>query len=148
MLAYANPPDITDERQRADGYGLVRFNKNSRRITFECWPRFADAKRGDAAQFPGWPITIAAEGNDGRKPVAWLPEIDFQDTTEPVVQVIDEQSGEMHYTIRIAGSRFQPPVFAPGHYTIKVGRDRPDGPSLQGLPATEKAIAGKRTMRI
>jgi hypothetical protein len=25
MLAYANPPDIRDERQRGDGYGLARF---------------------------------------------------------------------------------------------------------------------------
>jgi hypothetical protein len=42
MLAYANPPDITDERQRADGYGIARFDKKNRTVTFECWPRFSD----------------------------------------------------------------------------------------------------------
>ena len=78
MLAYANPPEISEERQRADGYGIVRFDKRSRRITFECWPRFADAKEGERAQFPGWPITVAMADNDGRKPVAWLPELVFR----------------------------------------------------------------------
>lgn len=27
MMAYANPPKIKDEKQRADGYGIVRFDK-------------------------------------------------------------------------------------------------------------------------
>ncbi|HSI63612.1 MAG TPA: metallophosphoesterase family protein [Candidatus Saccharimonadia bacterium] len=53
MMAYANPPDIADEKQRADGYGIVRFQKKARKIIFECWPRFSDAKLGDKAQFPG-----------------------------------------------------------------------------------------------
>ncbi|HEU5119280.1 MAG TPA: metallophosphoesterase family protein, partial [Isosphaeraceae bacterium] len=43
MIAYANPPKIEDEHQRADGYGIVRFHKKSGQVTFECWPRFADA---------------------------------------------------------------------------------------------------------
>ena len=47
--------------------------RRTRRITFECWPRFSDAKDGDKAQFPGWPITVAMADNDGRKPAAWLP---------------------------------------------------------------------------
>jgi hypothetical protein len=146
MLAYANPSDIRDERQRADGYGIVRFNKKSRQITCECWPRFADVEQGERAQFPGWPITIAMTGNDGRKPVAWLPELHFEGAANPVVQVVDEKTGEPIYTVRVAGTRFQPGVFAPGQYTVKVGRDRPDGSALRGLPAREKAAAGSRTI--
>jgi len=132
MLAYANPPKIADERQRADGYGIVRFDKQKRQVTFECWPRFADAKEGDKAQFPGWPITIAASENDGRKPVAWLPKLVFEDSQDPVVQVIEEKTGEVLYTLRVPGKSFQPPVFAPGEYTIKVGRDRPSQFLLKG----------------
>ena len=41
MMAYANPPNAREERQRGDGYGLVRFDKKKRTITCECWPRFA-----------------------------------------------------------------------------------------------------------
>ena len=75
MLAYANPPDRKDEKQRADGFGIVRFNKTNRQVTFECWPRFADVDDGDTAQFPGWPITFNYRDNDGRKPVGYLPEL-------------------------------------------------------------------------
>jgi hypothetical protein len=148
MLAYANPANISDERQRSDGYGLVRFDKRARKITFECWPRFSDAKQGDAAQFPGWPITVAMADNDGRKPVAWLPELVFEGASNPVVQVMVEQTGDVLYTIRVAGQRFQPRVYAPGKYTIKVGADRPDGPALTGVVAAEKAAAGQRTVKV
>ena len=65
MLAYANPDDIKDEQRRADGYGLVRFNKRARTITFECWPRFSNVEDGDGAQFPGWPVTIRQNENAG-----------------------------------------------------------------------------------
>lgn len=146
MLAYANPPNIANERQRADGYGIVRFDKKSRHITIECWPRFADVQDGDRAQFPGWPITIAMSDNDGRKPAAWLPELVFDGVTSPVVQVIEEATGNIVYTIRVTGGHFQPHVFAPGRYTVKLGRDRPNAPMLEGLAAMTKTAAGRRTV--
>jgi hypothetical protein len=39
-----------------------RFDKASGLITFECWPRFSTGE-----QFPGWPITVRTDDNDGRK---------------------------------------------------------------------------------
>jgi hypothetical protein len=146
MLAYANPAHIGNERRRADGYGLVRFDKRTRRITFECWPRFSAAGRGDGRQFPGWPLTVRMADNDGRKPQAWLPELYFPSAENPVVQVIDEGNGEILYTVRARGSRFQPPVFAPGRYTLKAGRDKPENLVFRSIEATAKTAAGKRTV--
>jgi hypothetical protein len=150
MLAYANPPDIRDERQRADGYGIARFNKRTRQVTFECWPRFADVKDGDKAQFPGWPITVSIDDNDGRKPVAWLPELTIEGAgaARPVVQVVSEATGEILYTIRVSGLTFRPPVFAAGSYTIKIGRDRPDGLELKGIEARPRDDAGRRDVKL
>ncbi len=148
MLAYANPPKIMDEKQRADGYGIVRFHKKERQITFECWPRFSDAKEGDKAQFAGWPITVAMSDNDGRKPVAWLPELTFEGMKNPVVQVIDDATGETLYITRVSGQRYQPAVFSQGKYTVKIGRDRPDGQTHAGLMATSKEDAGKRVIKL
>jgi hypothetical protein len=150
MIAYANPEfgDIRTLRanQRdpevnlGDGYGLIRFNKRTRAITFECWPRYADLSRGDAAQFPGWPVTIRMEDNDGRRVTGHLPELRIRGAANPVVQVIREADGEILYTQRIAGRSFRPHVFAPGQYTVKVGRDTPEGWSAKGLePAGEGA---------
>lgn len=133
MLAYANPVDIKDERQRADGYCLVRVKKSTRQAVLECWPRFADAKAGVAAQFPGWPLTINFADNDGRKPIAWLPELQLEGMQDPVVQVIHEPSGEVVYTRRIVGCRYRPPVFAEGTYTVKVGHDGPEEELVTGV---------------
>ena len=130
LMAYANPPDIEDERRRGDGYGVVRFDKKARTITFECYPRFPDPQAGPDGQFPGWPITVAMRDNDGRKPAGYLPTLVFQGAADPVVQVIEDATGEILYTVRVPGDRFQPHVYAPGPHTVKAGRDKPDGPVL------------------
>ena len=84
VAAYANPDDVTDERQRADGYGIARFDFAKESITFECWPRFPVlAADGAVRQFPGWPVTVplerpqagdqaAARRNPQRPNVVWL----------------------------------------------------------------------------
>ena len=133
MLAYANPEDRKNELTRADGYGIVRFDKSKRTITFESWPRFADVLDGDGAQFPGWPITIRMEDNDGREPIGYLPEIAFDGAERPVFQVIDESTGEIVYTVRHTAPKFRAPVYKQGSYTVKVGKDRPNEKTHQGL---------------
>lgn len=143
ILAYANPEDIEDEKKRADGYGIARFNKKTHRITFECWPRFSEGE-----QFPGWPITFDNDDNDGRKPVAWLPEIAVEGVEHPVIQVIAESNGEVLYTVRCRLPRFQPPVFAQGKYTVKIGRDKPDLRTLTGLLAGAQNSTESRTVKV
>ncbi|MCY2976890.1 MAG: metallophosphoesterase family protein [Planctomycetota bacterium] len=144
MMAYANPSDVSNERERADGYGIARFRKSDATITFECWPRFSDAKQGDQAQFPGWPITVAMADNDGRKPVAWLPELIIEGAANAVVQVIAESTGELIYTIRTQGNRYQPPVYDLGNYTIKVGNSKPNVQSFPSLFAIENPATAKQ----
>jgi hypothetical protein len=144
MIAYANPEDVTDERKRADGFGLIRFDKPSGQLTFECWPRFSQGE-----QFPGWPITVRNDDNDGRQPVAWLPELVMSGGDRAVVQVIDELDGEILYSHRVRGGRFQPPVFSRGSFTVKVGRDRPDRAALTALKASvTKEAAGTRIIDV
>ena len=133
MLAYANPPDRKNEKQRGDGFGVVRFNKGNRQVTFECWPRFADVQDGDAAQYTGWPITIDYRDNDGRKPVGWLPELVFPMNMKPVVQVVEEDTGEILYTVRSPTNRFRAPTYALGPHSVKVGREKPIEKTITGL---------------
>ena len=135
MLAYANPEDRKDELKRSDGYGLVRFDKKKRTITFECWPRFCDVADGDPVQFRGWPITVNMDDNDGREPIGWLPELQVEGVERPIVQVID-QAGEVVYTVRASSNRFRPPVYAPGKYTIKLGEDKPNMHTLADVEPT------------
>ena len=125
MMAYANPEDRRDETKRSDGYGIARFNKRTKEITFECWPRFASVADGDSAQFPGWPITVKLRDNDGRKPVRTLPPVEVKGVPRPVVQVIEVDSGEILYTVRVE-SGFAPPVYSTAKHIVKAGRDKAD----------------------
>ena len=140
MIAYANPGDTQNERQRADGYGVAKFAKAKGQVTFECWPRFADPAKGDAGQFPGWPQTFRLQDNDGRKPTGYLSDVDLtREGGTAVVQVIHEQTGEtLYYRRLVAVSSFAPPVFATGTYTVKIGTDRPDGRTLTGLTPSKR----------
>ena len=54
MEAYVNPEGPSS----GSGYGLIRFQKATQEVTFECWPREGDLTKGELNQFTGWPITI------------------------------------------------------------------------------------------
>lgn len=145
MLAYANPEDRTDEKKRAEGYGIVKYNKKDQSVTFECWDRWADASAG-AAQFAGWPITFKNEDNDGREKTHWLPKLKLT-AADSVVQVVSEDTHEILYTVRVQGDTFQPAVYAPGKYTVKTGADVPNHAAITGITATEdKTAAGEREL--
>ena len=148
MMAYANPPDINDERQRADGYGIARFDKKTRQISFECWPRFSDPNAAGKAQFPGWPVTVSMENNDGREVLGWLPELVFENGANPVVQVIEDATGDILYTIRAQGGRFHPRVYSNGKHTVKLGPDKPDAQTLDALEPRPKAESGQRAVKL
>ncbi len=118
MHAYANP---TTANHNAAGYGLVRFRKPSRQIVIECWPRHVDVTDPKARQHPGWPITVRQEDNYGRRALHYLPELRISGRENPVVQIVDEASDEVVYTVRIKGDTIRPKVFKEGVYTIRVG---------------------------
>jgi len=107
---------------KASGYGIVRFHKDTGRITIECWPILVDASQPGARQFPGWPKTISLEDNFSKKAVAWLPTVKVTGMRNPVIQVISEDTGEPVYTLRIHGTSWRPKVFRKtGTFTVRVG---------------------------
>ncbi|WP_420321183.1 alkaline phosphatase D family protein [Flagellimonas sp.] len=122
VFAVANPHDTGKEpkilHNRAVGYGLVTFNKKARTIKTECWPRFVDPTIPNS-QYPGWPITITQADNYPRKAVAWLPQIKWDGTFQPVIKVFNDQ-GQLVYAIRLKTSGFRPKVFEKGIYKVEV----------------------------
>jgi phosphodiesterase/alkaline phosphatase D-like protein len=125
MLAVANPdPEENHDKltTRAAGFGIVKFNKKTREITMECWPRNVDITDPRTEQYPGWPRTIKQTDNYARKAVAYLPTIEVQGMTNPVIQVIDESNGEVVYALRINGTSFRPRIFKIEEYTLKIGQ--------------------------
>ncbi|MBO3699909.1 alkaline phosphatase D family protein [Roseivirga sp. E12] len=111
------PAELHD---RAAGYGVARFNKTARTITFENWPRWADPSKGDKP-YEGWPVIINQEDNYGREAQGHLPEVRVSGIVDPVIQVYDETDQEIIYTLRIKGNRFVPKVFETTHkYTVTI----------------------------
>jgi len=123
--AVSNPTAVGIEpawiNHRAPGYGIVRFNRHTRKISIANWPRWVDPSQPGAEPYPGWPVVIEQTDNYNRKAAAWLPTLEVRGMMDPVVQVIDESSNEIIYTLRIQGTTFRPKVFKDGLYTLKVG---------------------------
>jgi hypothetical protein len=141
VYAHTNPcksgREPAELHDRMPGFGIVRFNKKTRDITMECWPRMIDPTASNSRQYTGWPRTVHQYDNYGRKAVAWLPKLEITGEQDPVIQVVDEENNEVIYTLRIMGNTFQPKVFKPGTYTIHIGEGK-DRTSITGIIAGER----------
>jgi hypothetical protein len=122
--AVANPhlygKEPAQRHNLAAGYGIVRFHRSTREITFENWPIWSDPKKG-GKPYPGWPVRTSQTDNYGREAAAYLPLLKVENMIDPVVQIIDETEGEIVYTLRIRGTSYRPKVFSPGIYTVVIG---------------------------
>lgn len=136
MMAYANP---NRDANRGSGYSVIYFDKNKRQITFENWPANANRKEGDKP-YPGWPITIDQQDNDGRAQTGTLGAITVEGTDQPVFQVIAEDTKEILYTIRSMNSTFSPPVYSDRNFTVKIGKELPNLKALEGRTIKSEAI--------
>lgn len=146
--AVANPSVKADPRNpdfkkqltvRAAGFGVVRFNKKTRKITMACWPRHVDVSKPAAKQYPGWPLTIDQLDNYGRHAVAYLPTLHFTNVTDPIVWVQDASNFEYVYALRIRGNRFRPKVFKWGKYAISI-KKAGSWKTLEGIEAIGKDV--------
>lgn len=123
--AEPSPKLLEGLQDKASGMGVVRFDKRKQEITIECWPFLADPTEPHS-QFPGWPIVVKMLDNYARKPAGYLPTLKIQGTENPVVQVINDKTQEIEYTLRIRGKSFRPMIFdAEATYTVKIGSEGP-----------------------
>jgi len=111
-------PVMEKLHDKVSGLGLVRFDKQSRKITIECWPFLADVTR-QGAQFPGWPRTFDLQEEYGKKPVAYPPRLEIRGAKNPFIEIFDSNN-DLLYCLRPAAPSFQPFVFAAGSYTVRI----------------------------
>ena len=124
--------------KKASGFGILKLNKDTREITMECWNSVFDARNPKPTdQLPGWPQTINLYDNYGKKAQAWLPEITVKGLKDPVIQVINETSNQIVYTLRIQGQTYKPKVFEAGSYKVIVGDQIDNIKEIKGLIASD-----------
>ena len=141
VYAVSNPTNTGREpaalHDLAPGYGIARFSRDAREIRLEAWPRWADPAT-TGSPYAGWPVVFSQTDNYGREAVAYLPRLEVEGLENAVVQVINEGSGEIVYTIRISGSSFLPKVFDTGPHTVIVGEPQTGNvESFTGLEPTD-----------
>ena len=128
VKAIANPPasetsDGSKLTTRAAGYGIVKYNKSTRNITFECWGRNIDISNTNSKQYPGWPITISQMDNFDIKHGFELPTIHITKSNQ-VVTIRHTLTNKVVSSIRINGRSYQPKVLKEGKYTVEVGEGK------------------------
>jgi len=125
VYAVSNP--VVSEKEparlhdRSPGYGITRFFRSTRKIVFENWPRGEDPAHAEASPYPGWPIEFQQLDNYRKKSEFYLPLLKINSKFHPVLQVIDEETDEILYSLRINTKTFLPRVFKKGIYTLRLG---------------------------
>jgi len=116
------------QKVKTAGFGFVIFNRETRDITIESWRFISDILHpGEESQHPGWPLTINQMDNYGRKAIAWLPVLKIEGESDPVVEIINQVTGDLEYILRVNGNEFIPKVFISNDkYKIRVGYPEKD----------------------
>ena len=134
FLAVANPdtrpdgPYTTKTRpklhQQVPGFGIVDFNTREQTITFNSYPRSEIvASRLKGGQYPGWPITIKASDNEGRKPTGELARVIINGEANEYRSVVKvyNPDGSLQWAQRMTGKTFTIHSYGSGEHTIKIG---------------------------
>jgi len=149
VFAVSNPARWGHEpanlHDRAPGYGIARFSADTREVSLEAWPRWADPESG-GSPYPGWPVIFRQEDGYGEEAAGYLPTLLVTGIQEPVIQVVSELGGEVAYTVRAPTGRFTPRVFEPGSYTVRVGE--PGAGLMQTFLGLQPASDSTRTLQV
>ncbi|MCX8160730.1 MAG: hypothetical protein N3G18_07345 [Candidatus Saccharicenans sp.] len=125
----------------SSGYGLVIFERSERRVMLDSLVRPENSPDARYKSYPGWPVAFGQLENDGRRPVAYLPNLQFKGMSDPVLQVVEEKTGEIVYTLRVKGTEFRPPVFRAGRYTIRCGEPNTSvWKEIRGVPSLPAGV--------
>ena len=149
VKAVGNPtlPEIKEGGKlstRAAGYGIVRYHKKTRAITFECWGRNVNITDAKSKQYPGWPITIQQSDNYTIKNGYELPRLTIS-KPDQVVTIHNSETNELISSLRIKGSKYQAKVPKEGLYTITIGEGK-NIRTLQNIKAKKRNKIRKKVI--
>jgi len=137
VYAIGNPEDTERSNksryvlaeEKASGYSIITFDQDQRTYKTDAWHFLTDASQDSPeSHFAGWPHTVSQEENFGavNQSEISLPRIDVSGIEDPVLEVMDEKSGELIYILRIKGNSYTPRVTGPGTYKVRVGEPESD----------------------
>jgi hypothetical protein len=114
----ADSDDQTDEAAAADsGIGYVQIDAAARSAVYNR----IDCSGKRVKSYPGWPIKCKYSAAYNRNHVGYLPAVEIMGRSNAVIQVINENTGELVYSVRSSGTVLLPHVFEVGHYCLNAG---------------------------
>ncbi len=116
----------------SSGIGYIEVNPATRSIIYNRITTEPDSTTKLGAPLPGWPITCMHNMAYDREHVGYLPAVEITGQSNAVIQVINENSGKLLYSLRSSGAAFLPRVFCIGHYTMNIGN--PETSTKQSFP--------------
>ena len=140
IYAVGNPEnDFNKEKNRyikaqkkSSGFGIITFDTFARTIKMEAIRFLANLDvESPENTYPGWPLTITQDDNDGRRALGYLPRLQFKESNQ-VVKIINEKTNELVKSIRAKGKEYVPAVFDLSKYTLIIG-ERGDVKILKGI---------------
>ncbi len=79
--------------------------------------------------------------------VGYLPTLTISGLESPVVQLVDERTGAVVYTVRVPRPSFRPKIFdADATYTIVIGE--PGTPNMQTLTGVRMASSDEERLEV
>ncbi|MAZ28653.1 MAG: twin-arginine translocation pathway signal protein [Cytophagaceae bacterium] len=104
---------------RSPGYGIVVFNKKTREVRLECWPRYVNPIKNSDGQFDGWPVVVHQLDNNRPKNAYFLPKLNVKGIPNALVRVKNKR-GKTEHILRIVNDTYEPLVHQGGTYSIEV----------------------------
>lgn len=133
FLAVANPdtrPDgpyttakLPKMNQQVPGFGIIDFDTKEQTVTFHSLPRSEEvADRLKGGEYPGWPVTVRAEENDGRTPIGELVRVKLkgENAANPVVRVWGPD-GILQWAHRMSSDSLIIQAYAKGKHKVEIG---------------------------
>ncbi len=156
VYAIGNAGKITDDRNsrynqaqlRSSGFGLITFDQKERIIDIDAWRFMADVEDPNPVrdQFPGWPKQITQFDNLGLGAENVLPEISMNQPNQ-VLQIWNEETGELEQIFRIKGNTVQPKLHKEGTFKIIIGKNG-NQKEIAGLKSQKKENQEKVSIEI
>jgi alkaline phosphatase D len=130
VYAIGNPGKVVQDNTsrysnaqiRVAGFGMITFDQVERTIDIDSWRFLADVESPHPLrdQFPGWPLTLSQFDNLGMGAGHFLPEMTVNEPDQ-VIQIWNENTGELEQVFRMKGNKFQPALYEAGTYKVIIG---------------------------
>ena len=130
-----SPEELDDNKAiyfASSGIGYVKVTPATRSITYNRIATEASSATKEGEPLPGWPITCKHNMAYDREHVGYLPAVEIMGRSNALIQVINENTDKLVYSIRSGGTAFLPRIFSVGHYTMNIGE--PETATKQRFP--------------